>query len=178
MEQLHRFEKTVAGWYKDAPRLPKDVTKWLADNAWWIVIIGVVLSALALWGALAAFGFVSSVVSQLGGVYGYGVMSGAVAQSWLPLTLSVVQLVIVVLLQVAAINPLRAKAKRGWTLLFAAFLVSFVFSVVSDLIAFDLAGIVVMTLFSAIGLYVLFEVRSYFGVKVAPEHKPATKVAK
>ncbi len=175
MDALRKFEITIAGWYKGLPRLPKELTKWLANNAWWIVIIGVAISVFALFAviplAFAAVGLSTVAVSQVGVPYGAAVTS-VVSVSWFGILISIVHLVIVTLLELFAINPLKAKEKKGWSLLFAAALVSAVFGVVLPLLAMNLLGAIFGLFWTAVGLYVLFEIRSYFDAKV---QKPVAK---
>lgn len=159
MEVVRSLEKTLGQVYKSAPHLPANARKWLADNVWWIALIGVVLSVLGLLVLvplfLTALGL-SVFVAASG--YSYGVNG-----TWA--LLSLISLVATTVLMAMAISPLKVKAKKGWTLLFISALVSLVFSVVVDILAFDVFGIVTTALWAAIAGYFLFEIHDQFGAK-------------
>ncbi len=53
MESLQKLEATVGEWYKGMPHLPKNGQRWLAENAWWLVLIGVILGAIGAIGLLS-----------------------------------------------------------------------------------------------------------------------------
>ncbi|QQS21965.1 hypothetical protein IPM09_00190 [Candidatus Saccharibacteria bacterium] len=166
MEQLHKLETMIAGWMKDLPHLPRNFTKWLAENAWWLVIIGVALGVLALMTTLSAMTVGSAVLGALGAP----VLGGAFLIS------SVVSLVgagISVVVEAMAISPLKTMQKKGWDLLFLSTLVSFAGAVVSSLVSVNIIGVVWAALAAAISFYILLEVKSYFGAKAKLAEKSA-----
>ena len=77
METLHKLEDTIEGWLKPLPHLPEDWRKWIANNSWWITLIGVIISAFGILGlayalmiAISFFGAVSSFLTyQTGATY-------------------------------------------------------------------------------------------------------------
>lgn len=168
MEQLAAIEQSLAKAFKDLPHFPKGLRDWVGENAWWIVIISVVLGGISVVTTLFAatlFGpFLVGYAGSVGGV----ATGGAVLLSGL---VSVAVLVVTVVLEAMAIQPLKAKRKRGWDLIFLAWLVSFAGSVVSTVISTAIggssifgavSGLVWTAFFAAIGAYVLFEFRSYY----------------
>ena len=52
MKSIYKLEKMIESWLKPVPHLPTEWRKWLADNAWWLTIIGVVLSTISVLGML------------------------------------------------------------------------------------------------------------------------------
>lgn len=177
MDQLKKLEKTVATWYKDVPHLPKSLTDWLADNVWWLVVIGVVLSIIGIVTIvpllLFAFGLSAGVATTLGSTYA-GYTTGF-AGLWLGVLISVTALVVTTVLELAAITPLKNKAKTGWLLLFAVAVINFVFSVVGDLVTLNIFSLVLSVLWAAVWAYFLFEIRGHFGVKHSTEKKEKAK---
>lgn len=156
METVHKLEETIGGWLKSFPHLPENWTKWLAKNSWWLVLIGVILSALgavALLFGVMAIGAVTTV---------YGIAVGPLHDSWWYTTtvISLVLLVVTVVIDAMAISPLKAMKSKGWDLLFLTFLVSVVSAIVSTL--YNFSGIIGNVIGVVIGAYVLFEIRSYF----------------
>lgn len=171
MEQLNKFEKTVAQWYKNVPHLPKGFTDWLAENVWWLVIIGVALSLFAIPALLGAL-LLAMGISASFGVYGAGVTeAGFFGVVWLAAILSLAGIVVTTILEIMAISPLKAKKKRGWTLLFAVALFNLAFAIVSNIVTFNLVGAVFAVIWAGVWGYFLFEIHSYFGA----HHKVAAK---
>jgi hypothetical protein len=166
MQQVAQIEKTVAGWMKDLPHLPKGLTKWLAENAWWLVIIGVVFGVFGLLATLSAMTLGSAVLGALGAP----VLGGAFFVSSL---ISLIGAGVAVVVEAMAISLLKAMQKKGWDLLFLSTLVSVAGAVVSSLVSVNIIGIVWAALAAAISFYVLLEVKSYFGAKAKLAEKSA-----
>ncbi len=168
MKQLAPLEDALAKVHKDLPHVPVAWTKWLVENAWWLVIIGVAIGGIALVAALFALLAGSLFVGALIGAAFGGLIfvAGVVKLAVLGLT---------VLLEALAIKPLKAMQKKGWDLLFLTSLVGMAGTIVMAL--FDGPFAVVTTIvwtavWGALSLYVLFELRlQYVGKKVAPEAK-------
>lgn len=183
MELLQKFEKTVHGWIKDVPHLPEAFRKWLAQNVWWIVLIGVILGGIGL--ITSFFGLIvtasligapSNAWFTYGGVTAWTVVVGAIG---------LVFSAIGVTINAIAISPLKVMKKKGWVLLFLSLLVSVLALVVTTILNFNLltlfANIVFGAVFVAIAAYLLFEIHPYFGVIKATKKsakKPTKKSTK
>lgn len=155
MQQLSSIEQSLSKLFKDVPHLPKQVREWLADNAWWLVLIGVIVGVLGALSLLSVLFFGSAVVSVLAGP----VVGGALFIGGL---VSAATLVVSVILEAMAIRPLKVKQKRGWDLLLLSVLVTFAGGVLGAIMSGNLGGILGPIVGAAIGCYVLFEVREYF----------------
>ena len=164
MEFLNKLERTVLGWFKGVPDLPAGGRKWLGDNVWWIVLVGVILTALGVLGSIAAL---SALVSLLGTVAITYYTTTAVT-SWAIVTgiVSLAFTIIEGVLLAVAIKPLKDKQKKGWVLLFAAWLVAAVGVVVNAILSLNVLGFILGILFgalwAAISGYFLFEIHGQF----------------
>lgn len=178
MEFVQSLEKSLSQLYKNVPHLPAGGRKWLGDNVWWLVIIAVVISVFgvfALLGALsAAFGLSAYVASSPYAAYA----SGSWGMVWLVSLIALAGLVITTVLMLMAINPLKTKAKLGWTLLFIILLIELVFGIVGDIVAIDIFGIILSLLWAAVWGYFLFEIRGEFGRAAKPVAEKPAKIAK
>lgn len=176
MEMIASLEKQLADINKSLPKLPAGLTKWLADYGWLLVLIGVALSILALIAlvpaALVVFGF-STAIGVGSGIAGYGFNPLVSSLAWLNVLLSIANLLVVVALEAMAIAPLKDKKHRGWQLIFIASLVSLVVSIVSSLITQEFSSLVLSLVWSAIGFYVLFQIRPHFMGHTAKNEKTA-----
>ena len=160
MQQLASLEKSLAKTFEGLPRLPKGLVDWLVENAWWLVVIGVVLGAF---GTLVLLGVVfggSLLIGALGGV----VLGGVVFIGGI---ISLATLIATVVIEAMAIQPLKSRQKRGWDLLFLASLVAFAGSVVGAVISLKIGDILGPLVGVIIGLYVLFELRGRYITKPA-----------
>lgn len=167
METVKQIENTIAGWLKPLPRLPENVRKWLADNVWWITLIGVILSVFAAFSMLVAIIvglWGAAVISSYYNVFGIAAAYTGLAAIWA--LISFAFLIVDVVIMGMAINPLRRKESKGWDLMFLAILVSAASSILSMIINFSIftfiSGIIFTGLGLAIGAYFLFEIKAYF----------------
>ncbi len=177
MEAVRNLEKTMAEWYKGLPHLPKDLRKWLGDNLWWITTVGIVLSVFAVFAAISALLLIFGLAGATAGLapYGYGgTVAAGIGAAWLWSLLAIASSVITILLMLAAVNPLKVKAKKGWTLLFVVLLVNVAFNLLQALGSFNVAGLFFALLWGAVEGYFLFEIRGEFG-KAAAKAEPAKK---
>lgn len=177
MELLHKLEKTVLGWLKSVPHLPVSVQKWLATNAWWIVLIGVILGAIGLLVRLSGLFVAASLIGSVanpyllyGGVTAWTIVVGAIGLAFSALTL---------VINAFAIQPLKAMQKKGWVLLFLSLLVTAASVVITAILKFNILTLFVELIFSAIFIalaaYILFEIHSYFTHDKKVAAKPAKK---
>lgn len=160
MQQLAPIEQSLAKLFEGFPHLPKSVREWIADNIWWIVIIGVVLGVMSMaWLLFAAALFGPFLV-------GYIAATASVQQGALTSLVTIISLaagVVTLILDAMAIQPLKAKLKRGWNLIFLSSLISFAAGIVSAVLNVSFGGILGSILGTGITMYLLFELRAYFG---------------
>lgn len=165
MEFVNKLETMVGGWFKSVPHLPMAGQKWLGVNVWWIVLIGVILSGI---GVLMSLGAIFTAMSLFGVASSYGAF---VAQPYSDMwfVAAIVGLLfsaLSVLILALAINPLKELKKKGWSLLFLAWVVIAVAIVVNIILTFNPLGLIMGVIFGAIGLgiggYFLFEIKAQF----------------
>ncbi len=155
MQYIDSVSSTVAKWMKDVPHLPKGLTKWLAENSWWLTIISVVFSVVGAFGILAAMTAGSALL----------VVVGAPALGGMFFVSSVISLIgvgVSVVAEIMAITPLKAMKKRGWDLMFFVLLVSVAVGILGSLLTANVGGILFGLVGAAIGAYVLLELKYYF----------------
>ena len=169
METIERLEVTIAKWYENMPHLPKNGQKWLASNAWWLVLIGVILSTLGIMGFLMLVLLSSALLTGVAGVAGAAIGGIALLASLVYFVFSIIEII----LSIMAISPLKALRKKGWTLLFTAMLVNVLAFVIGFIFSFNVFSLLRELVAVGIGMYFLFEVRDYF---VLARH--TTKTAK
>lgn len=170
MEPLRKLEHRILGWVKDVPHLPRDVQAWLGRNIWIIVMVGAIIGTVAVFfqfiNWLALMAVISDPRSQLyvyGGVAGWSVATTIISYVF-------TALILVALF--ASVAALKNRSKRGWVLLFVAWLVFVLQTVITAVLSLN-AFVFVFTLlmgaiFALIFGYVLFEVHTYFD-----QHKAA-----
>lgn len=147
---LGQLEETLELYLvKKAPfQLPTSAKELIVKLAPWITIVVMVI---ALPGILAVLG-----LGALGGILTGLLGPLAAAQYASSMTFTVIVLLVSVVLELLAIPGLFARSIRGWRLVYWATLVSGVASLLSFATFFN--G-VISTL---IGLYFLFQVKSYY----------------
>ncbi len=154
MQQLIDFLQDL--FVVKAPSLPEGLKSFLVKVAPYLVIIGLIFTGLALLSILPALGLMTA----------YGGAAGATLFGPM-MVFSLLFGVINAILLIMAVPGLFKKTESGWRYVFYASLVSLVSSVVSV----SIAGLI----FSVIGFYFLFQVRSYYngsGPYVPPAPTP------
>lgn len=178
MAQLDKIEKTIEGWLKPIPHLPVNGQKWLANNVWWIVLVGVIISALGVISLIGAIIGAASMVNTTNDLLrSYGVYSSyAHDLGWNWYAASIASLVFIAvdaIIMAMAINPLKAMKKRGWDLLFISLLLGALSSLVSIVLNFSVISFIPSLLFAAIGMaigaYFLYEIRSFYKTSATKE---------
>ncbi|MNR22145.1 hypothetical protein D3C85_1390850 [compost metagenome] len=160
MESIRKLEYTVAQWYEKAPHLPVKGQVWLAQNIWWIGLVGLVIGAFGVLSVLAVTFWASTAIGVYGGVAGAIVGSLAFIAVLIALAFSIVLLALLGM----AIAPLKAGKKKGWDLLFISALLSLASTAVGFLLSFNFGSLIVGLFGTAVMGYFLFEIHSYFKV--------------
>lgn len=124
-------------------QLPPNIKELLVKYIPWINIIILVILAPAI---LAAIGL-GAVSLPFSGLAGVDATSG--------LTISLLALIVQVVLMIAAIPGLLKRSITGWTISFYSVAVGLLFSLLSFQILSGLIG-------TAISLYILFQIKSYY----------------
>lgn len=161
MEFINKIEDLIGTWLKPVPHLPADWRSWLAKNAWWLTLVGVIISVFGLFGLLSTLSLFSSTVGY------YSVYTDAVIKTqsgmWMAsIYVSLALLIVTVVVEAMAISPLKVMKKKGWDLLFIAYLIGIASGVVTALINANFTSLISTAIGAAIGAYVLYEVRSHY----------------
>jgi hypothetical protein len=140
MEQQLPLEKELRDLFAKFPAFPESLIDILVTLAPWLAVIGGILGLLGL---LSLLGLDAAFVGTLG-VSAYG-------SSW-RFYISIIGGALAAVLYIMAFTPLRAQKKRGWNLMYYAFLLNMAI----NLITFSIFGLIIGFL---IGGWVLFQVR-------------------
>jgi len=177
MESINKLEKTIEGWLKPIPHLPITWRKWLGENVWWLTLLGVILSVIAVFTIIGAMFTAMSFLGSVNSIYGmYGMTSGSYSSWWMISSVaSLVFMVVTVAISAMAVNPLKAQKKKGWDLLLLVFIVNIVSSIVGVILNFNIMtlipGLIGIAIGAAISAYFLFEVKSQFNGVTAVSKK-------
>lgn len=162
MDSIHKLEDMIEGWFKPLPHLPAAGRKWLAENLWWITLVGVILAAWAALTAYQSLSYLDNLNSAFGGLVG-NIIAQNNGQFWqTSVYISIALLTVTAVIEAIAISPLKAMSKKGWDLMFLATIVGVASSLVSGILNAQISGIFGAIIGAAIGAYLLFEIRSSF----------------
>lgn len=166
METIDKLENMVAGWLKPLPHLPVTWRKWIAENIWWITLVSVIVSVLVIFTMINALLIAFSVITTVTGIYGqyFSATYSVWWEVWSVIALGV--MIVVTIIEAVAITPLRIMKRRGWDMLFLAFLIGAVETIVTFVRDFNIItfipSVIAVVIGLGLGAYLLFEVRSYF----------------
>lgn len=172
---LTKLEKALEPVFKGLPPLPKNAKEWLV-KAWPILaIIFGLLQILAAWSLWHVGHTVNSLVdysNELSRVYGTGVTVHSLGLFyWLSLVVLVLEGAIFLL----AYPGLKARRKVGWNMLFLGTIINVLYGIIAMLDSSygGVGKLISMVIGSAIALYLLYQVRSFYNDKkpsVDPAH--------
>jgi hypothetical protein len=177
-DSVNWAEKASGRIISNIPNLPKGGQKWLAQNIWWIVLVGVILGVVGIISQIKHLVDINTAVNTLG-VFGQYIAQRAFSGWWM--TVYVITLVLsalVLFIASQSIQPLKKKQAKGWRILFFSLVAGLVAAVVAAVLGLDVANIITSTAIGLIafliGAYFLFQVKSFF----EPTAKTAKKATK
>lgn len=178
-DSVNWAEKASAKILSNIPSLPKAGQKWLADNIWWIVLVGVILGIIGIISQLKHLIDVTTVVNTWG-VFGQYITQRAFNGWWMTVYIIGLALSAVVLLIASqAIQPLKKKQANGWRILFFSLVAGLVAAVVVAVLGLNVMNIITSAAIGLIaflvGSYFLFQVKSYFGASKKAVAKKTVK---
>ncbi len=145
-KKMSALESWLAPLFAKAPHIPENARQTLVQIAPWLALIFGILGLFAVFsagaiGTLLSFSFVGAGTIQL------------------MLLLSMVVAFLSAILNLLAFKPLQAHKKKGWNYLFYGSVLSAIATVVNIVFGY---GSVFGLIFTLIGFWLLFEVRSYY----------------
>lgn len=143
---------------KQPLQLPANARKWLAENVWWLSLIGGILT---LYGAFSVWRLsqVANPYLEVARMYGGSAVTDLGAMWYVALAVMVAEGVMLLL----AVSKLKTQSKSGWNLLFYTTLLSLVLGVVYLLVPqYGVSSLFGTLVGTAIGWFFLFQVRSHF----------------
>ncbi|GHB78381.1 hypothetical protein [Persicitalea jodogahamensis] len=141
MEKELPLEKEMRDLFAKFPAFPDSLVEILVTVAPWGALIGAIFGILGFLGLVGVGSFVS--VASIG--------VGAYGSTW-KMWVSIIGLGIVAVIYLLAFSPLRARSKRGWDLMYYAFLLNLAI----NLITFSFFSLILSFI---IGGWILFQVR-------------------
>lgn len=180
MEFVKKAEKSLEEPFGALPALPKETRKGLAAIWPWLALIAGILqvaAALSLYNWAKRTEPIAEWANKVSEAYGGGAVStGFTLWVWLGLAFLLIDGIILLV----AFPKLQRKEKAGWDLLLLAALINLAYGVASLFIdgRGGVSGLIGSLVGSAIGLYLLFQVREFFGGKAVvsvPASKKETK---
>ncbi|MPR36114.1 hypothetical protein [Salmonirosea aquatica] len=141
MEQQLPLEKELRDVFANFPAFPESLIELLVTIAPWGALIGAIFGILGFLSLVGIGSFVS--VASIG--------MGAYGSTW-KMWVSILGLGIASVIYLLAFSPLRARRKRGWDLMYYAFLLNLVINAIT----FSIFGLIISFL---IGGWILFQVR-------------------
>ena len=147
------------------PHLPERFKKWLSTNFWIIILVGLLLSCLAV---IFMIVYLIQNISMIGAyprfVYGLYSVNLSYHSGWNIFTdiISIIFMTGTIILISLSIKPLMNSQKKGWKLLFYALLLQAVAIIINAILSLNILSLIYGLIGFAIGSYLLFEVKSYF----------------
>ena len=172
MDAIKKIEGKIGLLFKDLPALPDSSREALVGVWPWIALVFGVLQLLAAW----ALWNLVRVADNVGVLYSSFYVKYPAAISGMDRTiiyLGIIVLIVDAVILLMAYPELKKRSRRGWDLLFLGALLNVAYSVVSLFIDSRGFGSFIFSLIgSAVGFYLLFQVRGKYGsVKVSKDKK-------
>lgn len=148
---------------KQPLQLPADVRKWIADNSWWLALIGGILSIWGTWGFWQLGHYVdglSRYTNDLAHVYGSTTYATELGPFWY---LALFGLLAEGILLLMAVSKLKDHKKAGWDLLFYVSLINLIVGIIYLFVpGYGIGSLLVTLLGAAVAWFFLFQIRNRF----------------
>jgi hypothetical protein len=162
MDQIEKklddlFTKTIS------VKLPESGKKVLVKVLPWLALVGGILSLFGAWGMYQLTTYTNNLVNvtnELSRDYYYSDV--AVEQASGLIWVSIVGILVQAIMLLAAFSPLKAGKKLGWNLVYWTSLINIAFAILYIFVDFDFFALVFSLIASAVGLYLLFQIRSSY----------------
>lgn len=165
MAALSQLEKSLEGVFKSAPKLPESGKKTLVEWFPWLALIFGVLQLLAaywLWKLTRVVDVVNDLVNSLSRYY-TDTSVGLSSSDKTLIYIGVVVLVIDAVIFLMAYPGLKARAKRGWDMLFLGAVINVAYSVLAIFInGRGIGSFLLGLLGSVVTFWLLFQIRSSY----------------
>jgi hypothetical protein len=164
-DSVNWAEKITKKILSGVPDLPKNGQKWLAENVWWLVALGAIVTVISVINSISyiidIYSAANSLINSLTTVrYTYGGWWTTVFVIGLALHLGVAVLL------AKAVMPLKNRHPKGWRLLFFTLLFGFAAAIIPPVLGFYAPYIVTMLAASLLGVlvgaYFLHQIKPYF----------------
>lgn len=170
MESLKGIEDKLADLFKGFPQLPKNAKEGLVNAFPWIALIFGVLQLFVAWGLWGLIRLANQWLNVTNNYYravtGENIGVGMNSTDKMVIYLAIAVLLVDAVILLMAYPHLKTKARRGWELLFLGGLINVVYSVFNLFIDNrGASGFLFSLIGSAVGFYLLFQVREYYGKK-------------
>ena len=170
-QQLAGLEKSLEQVFvKNAPyQLPEQAKKWIVRYS---PIIGLIFGVLGLFATLALWNAAHLVTNYTDTLYGNLGIDRPVKTLGFSFYIALISLLISSVISILAYPGLKAHSKaRGWNLLFYSALISLIYGVFNAIYQGGVFSLVTTFIGSAIGLYFIFQIRSFYNGKISKTHQ-------
>lgn len=171
---MKQIETMLDEWLvKKAPfQLPENGRKGLVKAMPWIALVGGLLCLFGVFALWRLATFTDSIVSYANQVNSlYGAPVATVAGTNMLVWLSLIVLAVQGVMFVAAFAGLKTQKKSGWNLLFWVALLNVAYAVVYLFVNQSIVSLLFSLIETVVGLYLLFQIRSYYVASPAPAKK-------
>ncbi|MBP7760564.1 hypothetical protein KA093_02110 [Candidatus Saccharibacteria bacterium] len=159
------LEKWADGVFGDkgSLKMPEGGRTWIANNVWWLALVGGVLSLLSAWNAYQATRYVSQLgafVDEFARQYGTTTLSDSFGFTYYA---AVVAMAVQGVLMLMAFQKLKVHQKAGWNLLFYSSLISLVMGILYVFTPYyGVASMIGVAIGVSIGWWIIFQIRNKF----------------
>lgn len=170
MKLIKKLEDKLASLFENVPALPTSSREALV-NLWpWIALVFGALQLLAAWALVGMIQRAENFVNYDSFyIRNPDALSGA---EQTPIYLGILVLIVEAIILLRAYPELKMRSRFGWELLFLASLLNVLYSLIGLFIQSRGIGTFIFSLISsAVGFYLLFQVRGYYKMRKAAKNK-------
>jgi len=174
MTTYKKLQKELEKIFKQLPQLP-DSSKETLVRVWpWIALVFGVIQIVATWALIKLLNTAESIL-LIGNSF-LGSRAGMSAFDKFTIYLGIIFLVVDAIILLLAYPELKKRSRKGWELIFLGSIINVVYSVISIfIISRGFSTFVFSLLGSAVGFYLLFQVRTKYSSDKLVENRKVRK---